>query len=253
MIKALLAPSEVALAKALGSSAIVSSLPEEKGADILLYTMQGLFGIQRKGIPHDFISSIEDGRMARSTSLLTQHCQFRLLLCEGRFRYYPDGKLDMGARVPTRYSYRQIHGMLFDIRYVKGVEIDYTEDIHDTAGYILGLAEFFSKQKHLGLYTRPSVKGSWGAPTAKDVDLWLLQSFQGIGVATAEKIIEHCGGGVPLSWTCTYEELLRVPGLSAKRAKMLWEALPLSGPLPVRPASVFDEIRRRLGKAKEIE
>ncbi|GAH60456.1 unnamed protein product, partial [marine sediment metagenome] len=120
-MKALLSPTENDLSKALGDSAITSSIPEEKGADILLYTKQGLIGIQRKAVPHDFISSIEDGRMARSTTLLQSTCEFRLLLCEGRFRYYPDGRLDLGPRIPSHYTIKHLRGMLFDIRFVKNV------------------------------------------------------------------------------------------------------------------------------------
>jgi len=243
MIKALLSPSEKGLAGVLKNNAITSSLPEEKGADILIYTKFGLFGIQRKAVPHDFISSIEDGRMTRSTSLLAQTCRFRLLICEGRFRYYPDGKLDMGPRVPTRYTYRHVWGMLFDIRYVKGVEVDYTDDIRATADYILTLAEFFGKEKHLGLYSRPSAKGTWGVPTARDVDLWLLQSFPGIGPSIAGSIVDHFGE-LPLGWSCTFGELCAVPKLSTKRAKEMWQVL--GGEIPLPATSAFDSLRQRL-------
>ena len=54
-MKALLSPTENDLSKAMGDSAITSSLPEERGADILLFTKQGVIGIQRKKVPHDFI------------------------------------------------------------------------------------------------------------------------------------------------------------------------------------------------------
>lgn len=224
-MKALLSPTETELSKVLGDSAITSSLPEERGADVLLYTTHGVFGIQRKAVPHDFISSIEDGRMARSTTLLQSSCPFRLLLCEGRFRYYPDGRLDLGPRVPTHYTVKHIRGMLFDIRFVKNVEVDFTDDIRDTAHYIRALVEFFGKEKHLGLYRRPGAKGTWGAPTPEDIDLWLLQSFQGIGVTLAGNIVERFGGKVPLQWSCSLEELRSVPGLGKKRAEALWGAL----------------------------
>lgn len=244
MISVLLSPSESELAHILGGNAITSPVPEEKGADVLLYTKHGLFGIQRKAIPHDFISSVQDGRMARSTTLLSQSCQFRLLLCEGRFRFYPDGKLDMGLRVPTRYTYRHVRGMLFDIRYVKNVEVDWTENVHDTADYILTLAEFFSKEKHLGLYTRPSVKGAWGVPTEHDLGLWLLQSFPGVGPSIADSMIEHFGGKIPIKWDCTFDELRAVPKLNVKRAREIWELL--GGEAQPQEVSAFDTLRRKL-------
>lgn len=242
MTTVLLSPSERELSHILGKNAITSTVPEEKGADALLYTQYGLFGIQRKAVPHDFISSIQDGRMARLTSLLKDTCQFRLLLCEGRFRYYPDGKLDLGPRVPTRYTYRHVRGMLFDIRYVKGIEIDHTDDVHDTADYILTLAEFFGKKKHLGLYTRPSAKGAWGVPGPHDLGLWLLQSFPGIGPTIADSIIEQFGGELPLRWNCTLDELCATPKLGVKRAHEMWKIL--GGEVPETPTTLFEGLRR---------
>lgn len=221
----LLSPSETALAERFKDEAITSSLPEQKGADILIYSKLGLFGIQRKEIPHDFISSITDGRMARETSLLAQSCQFRRLVCEGRFRFYPDQRLVVSRKSPTRFTKNQIRGMLLDISLVKGVEVDYTEDIDDTVLYIRSLVAFMSRSKHLSLYTRPSAQGAWFTPTGKDIELWLLQAFPGIGPTTADAIISHFGGKAPLRWSCTEDELRQVPKLGAKRAKVLIESL----------------------------
>lgn len=241
----LLSPSEVSLAKKLKDDAIVSELPEFKGADILLYTKQGLLGIQRKQAPHDFISSFTDGRMARLLPLLTQNCKFTRIIQEGRFRYWPDGTLNMGVtmegkRVPTRFTRKQVLGMRFDIEFVYGVIVDYTEDIEETVDYIRSVEKYLSGGKHLGLYTRPSAKGNWGVPSARDTDLWLLQSFQGIGPAIAGKIIDHFGGKIPLKWDCTLEQLASVPGLSVKRAKMMMGMLPGGG------TSSLDSLRRRI-------
>lgn len=246
-MKALLSPTEKDLSKAMGDSAITSSLPEERGADVLLFTKQGVIGIQRKKVPHDFISSIEDGRMARSTSLLQKSCDFRILLCEGRFRYYPDGRLDLGPRVPSRYTIKHLRGMLFDIRFIKNVEVDYTDDIRDTVLYIRSIEEFFSTEKHLGLFRRPGAKGTWGAPTTEDIDLWLLQSFQGIGVTLAGNIVKRFDGKTPIQWSCTLEELRSVPGLGKKRAEALWASLPHPGvEAEVDTSSRFESLRRGL-------
>jgi len=224
-MKYLVSPSDSELALALGRDAIISSIPEDKGADVLVYTKQGLMGIQRKALPHDFISSITDGRMTRLTSLLAKHCPFRLLLCEGKFRYFPDGHLALSDRKISRFTRAQVRGMLLDIKFVKGVDYDFTEDIEDTARYIKTLAEFMNREKHLGLFARPSAKGTWQTPTGRDIDLWLLQSFPGIGPTTAENIILACGSRVPLKWSCSFKQLLSVRGLGPKTAGELWKQL----------------------------
>lgn len=226
----LLSPSERALAAIFRDEAITSSIPEEKGADILLYSKHGLVGFQRKEVPNDFISSFTDGRMARSMSLIVQNCKFTRLVCEGCFRYWPDGTVHLGMtkqnkRVPSRFTRKHIHGMLNDIEFVRGVMVRWTDDIADTVAYIRSVVSFLEGNKHTGLYTRPSAKGTWYTPTAKDVYLWLLQSFPGIGPTIADNIVNRFGGEIPLAWTCTLEELASVPRLSKERAKTLWESL----------------------------
>lgn len=242
----LISPSEVKLAEKLKTSVIISPLPEEKGADILIYTKQGLLGIQRKEVPNDFLSSIADGRIARETSLLPKGCKFRLLLLEGRFKYWPDGRVAIGRKEPSRFTRAQIHGILFDIKYVKGVDYDYTDDLDDTISYIKTIAQLMDREKHLSLFSRPGgQKGTWIIPTAEETHSWVLQGFEGIGPALADSIIERFGR-IPLTWTCSLGELMKVPRLSNKRAKILWESLTgVSAPV-TESLSEFENLRRKV-------
>jgi len=248
MTTVLLSPSEVALAARFGDSAITSDLPESKGADILIYTKSGLLGIQRKEVPSDFISSFSDGRMARSLALLTANCTLTRLVAEGRFKYWSDGTVDLGMgrdkkRIPSRYTEKHVRGMTFDIEFVRGVVIDYTRNIDDTVTYIRQVSDFLAREKHPGLYSRPSAKGAWFVPSARDIDLWILQSFPGIGPSIADKIIEKFDGKIPLKWTCTLEELLSIPGLGKKNATVMWESL--EGKIIEAPRE-FDSLRSKL-------
>ncbi len=256
MVKVLLSPSEIALAKILKGEAITSPLPELKGADILVYTKHGLVGMQRKEVPHDFISSFTDGRMARSMALLVKSCTFTRLVCEGTFRYWPDGTVHLGMtkdkkKIPTRYTRKHIHGMLNDVEFVKGVMVRRTDDLDDTVRYIRSVSEFLSRDKHTGLYSRPSAQGTWFTPKAKDIYLWLLQSFPGIGPTTADNIVDEFGGEIPLAWTCTVEELAAVKGLSKARAKEMWESLPTTAAGTSHRAasgSAVDDLRKLIGR-----
>lgn len=222
--KILLSPSEVKLKKFFKEDAITSGLCEEKGADVLIYSDNGLLGIQRKSLPGDFISSMTtDGRFARSLPLLTNSCVFCRVVCEGKFKYWPDGSLFIGMdkggrRIPSRYDRDHIHGMLNDIEFMYGVQIRYTESIEDTVHYIKSLQRFLDAKKHVGLFTRPKAQGKWGAPANKDVQLWLLQSLPGIGVVTADKIITYFGH-MPIRWTCSTEELAHAANVQTKRAE----------------------------------
>ncbi len=249
--RVLLSPSEVALAKKLKDEAIVSDLPEQKGADILIYTRPGLIGLQRKEVPNDFISSFIDGRMARASSLLIQNCKFPRIIAEGRFKYWPDGKVVTGRgnrkQEPTKFTRKHIRGMIFNLEFIKGIFVDWTDDLDDTVAYIRALPEFVNREKHLGLFSRPSAQGDWYVPTAADTQLWLLQSFPGIGPATADKIVDKFGGNVPLRWTCTLDELASVPGLSRKRAEVMYQSL--SGMGIVKPGEdIFSSLRSKISR-----
>ena len=184
-MKVLLAPTETDLLKGLKDDAIVSSLPEEKGADVLLYTGSGLMGLQRKHVPSDFISSFTDGRMARELALLVQSCKFTRVIGEGRIRYWPDQTVDMGMlrggkRVPSRFTRKHILGMVNDIELVRGVMVDWTEDINDTVLYIRSMYDFLSGKKHTGLFSRPSAKGDWYVPSAKDLTCGYCRASQAL-------------------------------------------------------------------------
>ena len=243
-VKFLLSPSETKLADAFGVEAINSSLPESKGADVLIYSENGLFGLQRKAVPNDFILSFTDGRLTQSLPLLMAGCKFSRLVCEGKFKYWPDSTVDLGMtkdrkRVPSRFTRAHIHGMLNDIELIYGPVIRWTEDIDDTVRYLKSIRNYLSKSKHVGLYSRPSAKGAWFVPTAKDIDLWVLQSFPGVGPTTADNIVKHFDGKIPMQWTCSMEKLCEVPGLSSKRAEEIWNLLP-------HAATGFDSLREKL-------
>lgn len=244
----LLSPTEQDLAEKLGDDAVTSSLPEQKGADILIYSKHGVYGIQRKKLPHDFLLSVGDGRLTRETTLMPKELDFWELLCEGRFRYYPDGRLAVDRKEPSRFTRKQIRGILFDVKWVKGVPVEYTEDIDDTVNYIKGLHGLLNADTHTGLFRRPSLKSAWYIPSIEEIHSWILQSWNGIGPATAEAIINHFGG-IPLQWTCTLDQMSRVPKLSRNKAKELIDTLTSGGSPPpqlVKKETEFDRMRRML-------
>jgi len=258
-IRVLASPSEPA--KVIDKlEAIRSELCEQKGADYLIYTKMGLVGLQRKEVPNDFISSFTDGRMTRETGLLAEHCKFTRIIGEGNFQYWPDGRLLTGKidpktkkPEPSRFTRSHIRGMVFDIEFVRGITIDWTKDTDDTVLYIKGLIDFFSREKHLGLYSRPAIKGTWYVPSASEVQLWLLQGFQGIGPQLAENMVEHIGH-MPIGWTCTLDELQSVPGVNKKIARQMWEILGGTVVEEVGTENMLDriqKIRQNLGGSTE--
>lgn len=262
--KFLLSPSETKLAEKFEDEAITSSLPEEKGADILLYTDSGLLGWQRKQIPHDFITSVTDGRFARLLPLITKSCAFYRLINEGEFKYWPDqtvflGKTRDGKRIPCRFTRKQVHGILNDIDIVWNVPVRWTEDIDDTVMYLRSVRDFMSAKKHVGLFSRPKVRGAWYVPSSEETQLWLLQGFGGIGPSTADKIIRHFGR-IPIKWICSVDELAQVDGVTRKQAQGLVDvlsAIPRRVTTPearvesmLKVEDEFSSLRRKISQGK---
>lgn len=234
-IKYLLSPTEHDLAVGLGGEAVYSPLPEQKGADILIYSSVGLMGIQRKKVPHDFISSFTDGRLARSLPLIKESCTFQRVLGEGKFRYYQDTTVDLGflkpgVRIPSRFTKSSIKAMINDVELVHGVMVDWTDDLSDTVLYLKAMSQFLAGKTHLGLFKRPNVQGLWSVPTSKEIELWILQSFPSIGPTTADRIIQFFGGSIPMKWTCSVDELCMITGITRKKATEIHALLPIEAP-----------------------
>jgi ERCC4-type nuclease len=101
-----------------------------------------------------------------------------------------------------------------------GVMVEYTDDINDTADSVVELVKWFRKKVHRSLLTRPkqAARDSWGTSSLEDVMKFLLQGFPGIGTVLADAILERFSR-VPLSWSCTLDELRSVPGIGEKRKK----------------------------------
>lgn len=253
----LLSPTEGKLTELFNAqdeiTAITSSLPEERGSDIVLRTDNAWFYFNRKQIPHDFLASVSDGRMTRSTSQMQELEGIKRFITEGEWSYWPDGTVYMigtkGRPMRTQWRYEHVEGIELDIEYIKGLPIVRTKTVEETFGYLMRLARWAVKNKHLGLYTRPSVKGLYYSPTEEELYLWILQSWKGIGVNLAERILKHFGGKIPLAWTCTPEELAKVYGLSLKTAKGLVDSL--SDPTSLKSESAKANARKK--KTEEVQ
>jgi ERCC4-type nuclease len=243
----LVSPTDRDVLSLLGDTAISSLVTEEHGADILIYTNQGLFGIQRKRFPEDFISSMNDGRISKETSLLANTCKFRMLIIEGQPKYYPDGNLVMPRKMPGHYTRKRIRGTILNIKYVKGIDVDYTESVKDTVDYIKEIVEFFTDSKHLGLYVRPSAPAEWIRPSSNETLLWVLQGFEGIGPQLADNIIKHFGK-IPIAWTCSLDELKQVSRLGEKRATEIYNALGAISPA----AQHVESFEEKIAKLKRL-
>lgn len=215
----LIAPTEPAALKAIGS---VSSLPEKFGADALFASHGEWVGIQRKEL-HDFIASVQDGRMAREVAML-KRVNVAVLVIEGSPTWTMDGAL-MGKGFGTQWTLAQHRGYLWSVR-AKGVWVDYTDDVQGTVSWIEMFRRWCDKAKHVGLDRRPGPINLWGKPENVDYACHILMGIPGVGPELARRLVDKFG--MPLEWRIDMAELVEVEGIGPKKARQMWEAIEMN-------------------------
>lgn len=204
---------------------VVTSLPEEYGADFYWESELGKVGIQRKVFPGDFLSSIHDGRLNREYSQM-QSLDIRVLLLEGRGRWSSSGALieSYGRQESRRlWTLEQQRNYLASVQIFKGVTIQQSENKDDTTKFLLSFKNWTMKKEHLGLERRPAAQADsfWADISNRDFQRYLLQSFPIIGPKLAEAILDELGMIFHLD--VTYEQLLTVRGIGPGRAKKIMD------------------------------
>ena len=201
----LVSPAEPAHLREIGES---SPLPENLGADFIPHAPV-LCGVQRKTV-EDLVASVADGRLARELDQLEQ-LPLSILLVEG-----PHWTASAGLFTPnpTSWDRKRWWGLQSTVLW-KGIA--WVEVMpRETIPWLRHLETWLCKEDHQGL-ARPSWDGQG------DFGVHLLQSFPGIGPATARAIIKHCG--VPFRLTVTEEELAAIPGVGQRRARTIVGAM----------------------------
>ena len=74
---------------------------------------------------------------------------------------------------------------------------------------------------------RPGPVSMWGKADNREWQMHLLQGLPGIGVEMAGRVLDELG--MPLQWSVTEEELLRVPGMGPKKVRAALAAVPMRG------------------------
>lgn len=205
----LCAPTEPPVLRALG---IVSSLPEEQGADYLVGGATGLVSIQRKTVS-DLLASLADGRLGREVDLL-RGVDKPVLLVEGRPMWTPDGYLIDRNRFPRKAW----HGLLLSVLWA-GVGVVGTDSLDHTAALLRDAEAWVDRSEHTGLMVRPATRDSFGQP----VPWGVLLGVQGVGPKLAAAIYQEFKR-VPLRWDVGVKDLERVPGVGKVKAARLWGA-----------------------------
>lgn len=222
-IEFFVAPTEPKQLKAIATK--VTLLPEKYGCDVVWWGshegVDQLWGVQRKELK-DLIASVGDGRLAKEVAQMRDTIPIPMVVIEGKIQFDLSGNL-MWNSWGQDFTRAQWKGMLWSLM-SEGVHIEYTKDIGETVALIQLYAKWSQKAKHTSIMRRPGPFSPWGTVGSEDYAVHLLQGFDGLGTDRAKAIVKHFGG-VPLQWTATEQEMLKVPGIGKGIVTKLLKAL----------------------------
>jgi ERCC4-type nuclease len=184
---------------------ISSVLPERYGSDVLAFTKRGRVGFQRKQFPDDFFASEKDNRLTRELSQM-QVLEHRWLILEGLPVYTSEGSLM--SEYYSHWDKRSIRNLLRSIQIRHEIQVEWAEDLEDTADMVREVILWVEKSKHVSLVTRnkEDVTDDWGFFSGRDFARYFLQGFPRLGPRRAEQIYDYFER-IPMKWDCTLEEL----------------------------------------------
>jgi len=156
--------------------------------DMLVYAHLGTVAIERKKVPSDLLSSLQDGRLSRELVSIRGAGDFKMLLLEGKFRYTSTGMLLNGRR-STNWSRMGIRNLLRSVRYFEGVDCELTESLNDTVLVVTSLKKYFDTDNHTSLRERPTIQSKVKIyPTKEEQIMWFYQGIPGLAVVRAQAL-----------------------------------------------------------------
>lgn len=197
-----------------------SPLCEKRGVDFLWHGVGGMYGAQRKEL-HDFLASLDDGRLNKEIAQMNASVLMPLLILEGRLQTANGVVMTSGfARTLTISG---LNKRLLTIA-SKGVQVMFANEIARTAELIVDFYEWSQIRGHGTAGARPKPTNDWGKLSNRDFQVHLLTGLPGIGAKTASDIIDALGR-CPLRVDATLAELVKVPGVGEKTARRVLHAI----------------------------
>lgn len=159
------------------------------GYDISLFTKLGRVGIERKKVPGDLLSSIEDGRLGKEILAMREECKIMIVLFHGKIKFSSDGQLKSGNRI-SRWTDKGIRNLRRTLQFVEGCYIEDAHNDNEMVKILSELQEYFDKSEHYSIHFRQGIKSSWIRPSREEKIIHFYQGLPGAGITIARKLYD---------------------------------------------------------------
>ena len=198
---------------------VADTIEQQQDFDFLLYTKQGRIPRERKVFPEDFIASVGDGRFAKECAAMREVSKFSGVIAEGKPRYSQQGKLWVN-HIESRWTRPAIRNLIRSLRYVEGCDVEWSEDVDETAQLLVETQKYFDAEYHYSLRTRSGIVSSWLTPTYEERLIRFYSGLPGISTTIATKMVPYFPTSMKLH-SATFEQLLEVSPIGKKRAERI--------------------------------
>lgn len=207
-------------AGALGIDIEPSNRTEHMGVDFAWRAQGRWWGVQRKEL-HDFLASLDDGRLNKEVAQMRAAITMPMLVLEGRIQVTNGQVMTNGFGRPVTLS--GLHKRLLTLQ-SNDILVTQVSELAQTVSYVLSHYEWSAAEGHATAGTRPKPAGDWGRPSNRDYQVHLLTSLPGVGHKTAASILDTLGR-CPLRMDTTVKELVTVPGVGPLMARRMLTAI----------------------------
>ena len=198
--------------EALGEMGLESPIP----FDFLMFTSRGKVARERKVFPDDFLASVSDGRFSKECAAMREVSQFPGVILEGDPIYTKEGFLLVGRR-PSRWTKKAVRNLIRSLEYAEGCLVEWSSDILGTIELLKETYDYFNKDRHTSLRTRPGLQSNWLTPTGGERLVFFYQGLPGISVVRATKLADVFPSPDKL-FQATEADITTIPGLGKKLA-----------------------------------
>ena len=186
--------------------------------DFRLYTRSGIVGIERKKVPGDLLSSIDDGRLRNEIFAMREECDIQVILLHGVIKYNRDGTVYVGKRRKSRWTEKGIRNIMRTLEYVEGCYIESARNNQELVDRIYEIQEYLDKKNHLSMRGRPGIQTDWIIPTKADKVIYFYQGLNPrVGIIGAKKLYDRFPNPLDL-FQATIEDIDLIHGFGKKQA-----------------------------------